>query len=125
MTVYEPKETRNRQGQKGMPGIFLGTLGSGVYRVFTFAQQTINHERLIKPYTDRFPGLRFVQGRYQPILDPKVFLPTQPEPSEVERDRHELCSAWDAIEEEPAPIQGESQIGPIPVAADEHNATLE
>ena len=125
VTVYEPKETRNRQGQKGMPGIFLGTLGSGVYRVFTFAQQTIKHERLIKPYTDRFPGLRFVQGRYQPILDPKVFLPTQPEPSEVERDRHELCSAWDAIEEEPAPIQGESQIGPIPVAADEHNATLE
>ena len=105
VAVYEPKETRNINGEKGTLGIYLGLESTDLYRIFTFSTQRITHEKLIQPFESRFPGLRRVGLLFKPIIDPHCYEIRVPSAIQVENDRQLLIKSWD--DAEAAELQGE------------------
>lgn len=115
VVVYEPKDTRNRQGQKGMLGIFLGTIGDTLFRVFSLdAPQKIRHEKLIRPFPRRFPGLQRVGFSYKTVVDPRTFATRRPSPTTESSIRQKISQDW-AAAEEPVTVQGEPAAATDPV----------
>ena len=98
VTVYEAKKTRDEKGQKSEPGIYLGTHGSTLIRVFTYATQRITTEHDIKFFIHKFPGAKRINGKLVPCMNLADPVKQRPDPDVANEIRLEFESAWDKSE---------------------------
>ena len=98
VAVLEPKETRDKSGIKGKLGVYLGIKGTDLAMIFTFEDQRVRHEKQIKPFPERFPGLKRSGLKFLPFIDPTNFSQRFPEPNQVESAREKLLSSWEHAE---------------------------
>ena len=100
VVVHEPKALRGKLGNKGALGLYLGVYGTDLCRVFLYDHQRITHEKVVKFFPDRFPGLRRVGLLYKPLFDPMDNNMRRPLAADVESQRQILESALDESDNE-------------------------
>ena len=94
VTVYEAKEVRDQRGQKAEPGIFLGTQGTKLFIVFTYATQRITVEHDVRFFINKFPGAKRVNGKLVPCMNLADPVKQRPDPDLANEIRLEFESAW-------------------------------